>query len=99
MPPSRTSPCSPSPPTPTSEKLTSARSSDSANLLEDSYGRRNREAIAAREMRVAARLRAVEQAYQTADERDIMIRPPEPATTRRPAEYADGGGIELGLER
>jgi hypothetical protein len=35
-------------------------------LPEDSYGRRNREAIAARETRVAARLRAVEQAYRTA---------------------------------
>jgi hypothetical protein len=29
-----------------------------------SYGRRNRQAIAAREMRVAERLRAVERAYQ-----------------------------------
>jgi hypothetical protein len=32
----------------------------------DSYGRRNRQAIAAREARVAARLRAVEHAYRTA---------------------------------
>ena len=36
------------------------------NLAEDSYGRRNRQAIAARETRVAARLRAVERAYRTA---------------------------------
>ena len=39
------------------------------NLPEGSYGRRNRQAIAARETRVAARLRAVEQAYRTATER------------------------------
>jgi hypothetical protein len=32
------------------------------SLPEGSYGRRNRQAIAAREMRVAARLRAVERA-------------------------------------
>ena len=38
------------------------------NLPEGSYGRRNRQAIAARETRVAARLRAVEQAYRTATE-------------------------------
>jgi hypothetical protein len=35
-------------------------------LPEDSYGRRNRQAIAARETRVAARLRAIERAYRTA---------------------------------
>jgi hypothetical protein len=45
-------------------------------LPEGSYGRRNREAIAAREMRVAARLRAVERAYRMAIERDAM--PHEP---------------------
>ena len=33
-------------------------------LPEDSYGRRNRQAIATRETRIAARLRAVEHAYQ-----------------------------------
>jgi hypothetical protein len=47
-------------------------------LPEDSYGRRNRQAIAARETRIAARLRAVEHAYRTANERDIVIRPPNP---------------------
>jgi hypothetical protein len=36
------------------------------HLPEDSYGRRNRQAIAARETRVATRLRAVERAYRTA---------------------------------
>ena len=38
---------------------------------EGSYGRRNRQAIAARESRIAARLRAVEHAYQAATEPDI----------------------------
>jgi hypothetical protein len=47
-------------------------------LPEDSYGRRNRQAIAARETRVAARLRAVERAYRTAIERYPAINP-EPA--------------------
>ena len=61
--------CTPSPPMPTSEKPTSARSSGH-NLPEDSYGRRNRQAIAAREARVASRLRAVEHAYRVAIEHD-----------------------------
>jgi len=42
-----------------------------------SYGRRNRQAIAAREIRVAARLRAVERAYRIANERDAMLKPPQ----------------------
>ena len=40
------------------------------SLPEGSYGRRNRQAIAARETRVAARLRAVEHAYRMAIERE-----------------------------
>ena len=48
------------------------------SLPEGSYGRRNRQAIAARETRVAARLRAVERAYRMAIERDAEFRPPEP---------------------
>jgi hypothetical protein len=47
------------------------------NLPEGSYGQRNRQAIAARETRVAARLRAVEHAYRIASERDAMFTPPE----------------------
>ena len=43
------------------------------NLPEGSYGRRNRQAIAARETRVAARLRAVEQAYRAAIERGTAV--------------------------
>ena len=48
------------------------------SLPEGSYGRRNRQAIAARETRIAARLRAVEQAYRMAIDRDAVFRPPEP---------------------
>ena len=49
-------------------------------LPENSYGRRNREAIAAREARVAARLRAIEHAYRTAIERggEIKLEPVQP---------------------
>jgi hypothetical protein len=39
-------------------------------LPEGSYGMRNREAIAAREKRIAARLRSVQNAFRTAIERD-----------------------------
>jgi hypothetical protein len=47
-------------------------------LPEGSYGRRNREAIAARETRIATRLRAVEQACQAAIEHDVVPRLPDP---------------------
>jgi hypothetical protein len=63
-------------------------------LPENSYGRRNRQAIAARETRVAARLRAVERAYRTAIERDAAIKP-EPAPTMRPADHAADYEVEL----
>jgi hypothetical protein len=60
------------------------------NLPEGSYGRRNRQAIAARETRVAARLRAVEHAYRTATEHGTAPRPPEPTRTfRSPERQAD----------
>ena len=44
------------------------------NLPEGSYGRRNRQAIAARETRIAARRRALffEQAYRIAIEREAV---------------------------
>jgi hypothetical protein len=48
-------------------------------LPEDSYGRRNRQAIATRETRVAARLRAVEHAYRLVVERDATFRSAEPS--------------------
>jgi hypothetical protein len=48
-----------------------------ADLPEGSWGQRNRQAIAARETRVATRLRAVEQAYRTAAEPIRALRSPE----------------------
>jgi hypothetical protein len=66
------------------------------SLPEGSYGRRNRQAIAARETRVAVRLRAVEQAYRTANERDPAIRPPEPTRERRSPERVVDREIEPG---
>ena len=68
------------------------------NLPEGSYGRRNREAIAAREIRVASRLRAVEQAYRTAIERGTVYRPPEPTRTLRSPELQVGRQIDLEAE-
>ena len=65
------------------------------NLPEGSYGRRNRQAIAARETRVATRLRAVEQAYRTATEHDTAYRPPESARTFRSSERQTDREIEL----
>jgi len=64
-------------------------------LPEDSYGRQNRQAIAAREARVAARLRAVERAHRLATERDVLPRSPEPTRAlRSPRRQADSE-IEL----
>ena len=66
-------------------------------LPEGSYGRRNRQVIATRETRIAARLRAVEQAYRTAIERDEAYTPPEPTRARRsPPEHAADREIEPG---
>jgi hypothetical protein len=64
-------------------------------LPEDSYGRRNRQAIAARETRVATRLRAVEQAYRIAVERDAGFRQQEPDKALRPVEHGADREIEL----
>ena len=66
-----------------------------ANLPEDSYGRRNRQAIAARETRVATRLRAIEHAYQTVAGHDTIFTPPQPAQVVRPPGPAAGKEIEL----
>jgi hypothetical protein len=65
------------------------------SLPEGSYGRRNRQAIAARETRVAIRLRAVEQAYRHALDRDAGPGPTEPATAIRPATQIADREIEL----
>ena len=65
------------------------------NLPEGSYGRRNRQAIAARESRIVTRLRAVEQAYRTAIDRDALFSAPEPAGACRSSEHAADREIEL----
>ena len=48
-----------------------------ADWPDGSYGRRNRQAIAARETRVATRLRAAQHAYQTVVGHETALTPPE----------------------
>jgi hypothetical protein len=62
---------------------------------EGSYGRRNRQTIAARETRVATRLRAIQHAYQAVAGHDIALTPPEADRTLRPPRYAADKEIEL----
>jgi hypothetical protein len=57
-------------------------------LPEGSFGKQNRQAIAARETRVAARLRAVEHAYHLAIERGGVFKPPEPTSAYCSHEHA-----------
>jgi hypothetical protein len=66
-----------------------------ADWPEDSYGRRNRQAIATRETRVATRLRAVQHAYQAAAGHDTALTPREPDWTLRPPTHAADKEIEL----
>jgi hypothetical protein len=66
-----------------------------ADWPDGSYGRRNRQAIAARETRVATRLRAVQHAYQATAGHDPAFTPPGPARTPRPLEHAADREIEL----
>ena len=68
------------------------------SLPEGSYGRRNRQAIAARETRIATRLRAVEQAYRTAIERGTAAKPKEPTRTLRSPELQAGREIDMEAE-
>jgi hypothetical protein len=68
------------------------------NLPEGSYGRRNRQAIAARETRVATRLRAVEHACRMAIDRDTAYRPPEPTRTHRSPELGPDREIDMEAE-
>ena len=68
------------------------------DLPEGSYGHRNRQAIAARETRIATRLRAVQQAYRTATERDTAYTPSPPARTPRSPELQADRQIELEAE-
>ena len=65
------------------------------SMPEGSYGRRNRQAIAAREARVANRLRAIERAYRAAIERDAMPTPPDAPRAVRPPERVPDREIEL----
>ncbi len=65
------------------------------SLPEGSYGRRNREAIAARETRVATRLRAIERACRTAIERDAVQIPSEPTRAIRSSEHTADRELEL----
>jgi hypothetical protein len=65
-------------------------------LPEDSYGRRNRQAIATRESRKAARLRAVEHAYRMAIDRDAEFMPPEPTGALGFPKHAADREVELG---
>jgi len=68
------------------------------SLPEGSYGQHNRQAIAARETRVATRLRAVEQAYRTATDRDTTYTPPEPTRTLRSPELEADREIDMEAE-
>jgi hypothetical protein len=64
-------------------------------LPEGSYGRRNRQSIAARETRIAARLRAVERAYRTAIERNTALEPLKHMKTVRSPQHGDAEEMEL----
>jgi hypothetical protein len=66
-----------------------------ADWPDGSYGRRNRRAIAARETRVAIRLRAIQHAYQAVAGHDTALKPPEPDWTLRPPRHAADKEIEL----
>jgi hypothetical protein len=65
------------------------------NLPEGSYGRRNRETIAARETRVTTRLRAIEHAYRIANERDATPSTPDVPRTFRSPEHVPDREIDL----
>jgi len=66
-----------------------------ADWPEGSYGRRNRQAIAARETRITTRLRAVEHACHTAIEGGAVSGQPGPIRTPRSAEHTADREIEL----
>jgi len=67
----------------------------SQRFPEGSFGRRNRQAIAAHETRVATRLRAVERAYRTANERPIAFNTPGFTRERHSPEHLADREIEL----
>ena len=67
----------------------------SADWPDGSYGRRNRQAIAARETRVAARLRAIQHACQAVAGHDTAFAPSGPARAFGARGQAAGKEIEL----
>jgi len=69
-----------------------------ADWPDGSYGRRNRQAIAARETRVATRLRAVQHAYQATAGHDTAYTPPKPTRALRSPELQPGRQIGLEAE-
>ena len=69
-----------------------------ADWPDGSYGRRNRQAIAARETRVATRLRAVQHAYQEVAGHDTAYIPSEPTRTFRAPGLQASRQIELEAE-
>ena len=69
-----------------------------ADLPEGSYGRRNRQAIAARETRVATRLRTIQHAYQAVAGHDTVHTPHEPTRTFRAPGLQASRQIELEAE-
>jgi hypothetical protein len=60
-----------------------------------SYGRANRQTIAAREARLAARLRAVEHAFRTAIDRDEALTATQRARALRVADHVPDWEMEL----
>ena len=69
-----------------------------ADWPDGSYGRRNRQAIAARETRVATRLRAVQHACHTAIEGGAVFEPPEPIQTFQAPGLQASRQVELEAE-
>jgi hypothetical protein len=65
------------------------------NLPEGSCGRTNRELIADRDTRIAARLRAIQHEYHAAIERDAALAPSEPTGALRAFEPVSNREIEL----
>ena len=66
-----------------------------AGWPDGSYGRRNRQAIAVRETRVATRLRAIQHAYTAAAGHDLASAPRETRPNILPSEHAAGTELEL----
>ena len=66
-----------------------------ADWPDGSYGRRNRQAIAARETRVATRLRAIQHAYQAVAGHGTALTPTEPTRTLHPPGHTSDREIEL----